>query len=203
MKDKWGVPKKRSLADFAPEVVNIAKQLGAAITTHNVVANDLRGEHQITNEHVENNKMVRSGVASRGIILEDLDGVEDIKKIERRHASEAKKLTTPPKPPKVAAPKKAKLPAPKRAKKPTVEQMVEWFRTNHERAVESCPRDNESETGWAYELADVRDILEGEFSNASEAAINDAEREIDDEGPWIDGEVTDALEQDRMNDAAE
>lgn len=43
MKDKWAVPKGRPLADFAPEVVNIARQLGAAITTHNVKANDLRG----------------------------------------------------------------------------------------------------------------------------------------------------------------
>ncbi len=110
MKDKWGVPKGRPLADFAPEVVNIAKQLGAAITTHNVKVNNLRGENQITGEHVANNKMVRGGVASRGIILEDLDGEEDIKKIERRHASEAKKLTAPPKAekPSGATPKRAK-----------------------------------------------------------------------------------------------
>lgn len=110
MKDKWGVPKGRPLADFAPEVVNIAKQLGAAITTHNVKANNLRGENQIAEEHVENNRMVRSGVQSRGITLEELEGEEDIKKIERRHASEAKKLTAPPKE------KKAKVTPPKKAK---------------------------------------------------------------------------------------
>ena len=110
MKDQWSVPKGRPLADFAPEVVNIAKQLGAAITTHNVKANNLRGEDQIAEEHVENNRMVRGGVQSRGIILEDLEGEEDIKKIERRHASEAKKLTAPPKEkkPKLAVPKKTK-----------------------------------------------------------------------------------------------
>ena len=107
MKDKWHVPKGRPLADFAPEVVNIAKQLGAAITTHNVKANDMRGEDAITGEHVANNKMVRSGVKSRGIILEELEGEEDIKKIERRHASEAKKMTTPPKPKAVTAKKTA------------------------------------------------------------------------------------------------
>lgn len=97
MKDKWAVPKGRPLADFAPEVVNIAKQLGAAITTHNVKANDLRGEVQIAAEHIENNKMVRGGLKSRGIVPETLKGEEDIKKIERRHASEAKKLTAHPK----------------------------------------------------------------------------------------------------------
>jgi DNA-damage-inducible protein D len=97
MKKKWGVPKGRPLADFAPEVVNIAKQLGAAITTHNVKANNLNGEEQITDEHVANNEMVRGGVASRGIVLEKLEGEEDIKKIERRHASDARKLTAPPK----------------------------------------------------------------------------------------------------------
>ena len=110
MKDKWGVPKGRPLADFAPEVVNIAKQLGAAITTHNVKTNNIRGEDRIADEHVENNKMVRSGVQSRGITLENLDGEEDIKKLERRHASEAKKLIAPPKEkkPKATTTKKAK-----------------------------------------------------------------------------------------------
>lgn len=107
MKDKWLVPKGRPLADFAPEVANIAKQLGAAITTHNVKTNDLRGEGDICKEHIANNKMVRGGLESRGIKLEKLEGAEDIKKIERRHASEAKKMTTPPKPKAVTAKKTA------------------------------------------------------------------------------------------------
>jgi DNA-damage-inducible protein D len=56
MKEIWGVPASRPLADFAPEVVVIAKQLAAAITTHNVKTNDLYGEPAITAEHVENNR---------------------------------------------------------------------------------------------------------------------------------------------------
>lgn len=54
--------------------------------------------------------MVRGGLKSRGIIPETLKGEEDIKKIERRHASEAKKLTAPPKnkKPKVTTTKKGK-----------------------------------------------------------------------------------------------
>lgn len=103
MKDKWGVPKGRPLADFAPEVVNISKQLGAALTTHNVRVNNLRGEERITEEHVANNDIVRGAVKARGVVLEQVEGEEDIKKIERRHAREAKKLT---KEPKKKAPKK-------------------------------------------------------------------------------------------------
>ncbi len=97
MKVKWAVPEGRPLADFAPEVVIIAKQLGAAITTHNVKANVLSGEARIAAEHIENNTMVRGGLKSRGIVPETLAGEEDIKKIERQHASETKKLTAPPK----------------------------------------------------------------------------------------------------------
>lgn len=98
MAEKWDVPKGRPIADFAPEVVVIAKQLGAAITSHNVKTNEsLRGEGKITAEHVQNNKSVRTALGERGIVPEKLAGEEDIRKIERRHASEAKKLTAPPK----------------------------------------------------------------------------------------------------------
>ena len=107
MKAKWGVPANRPLADFAPDVVVIAKQLGAAITTHNVKAHDISGEDDITAEHVTNNDTIRKTLTDRGIVPEDVTPVEDIKKIERRHASEAKKLAAPPKPPKPKA-RKAK-----------------------------------------------------------------------------------------------
>jgi DNA-damage-inducible protein D len=93
MKRKWRVPKSRPLADFAPEVAIVAKQLGAAMTTHNVKRHDLRGEEEVTIEHVQNNERVRGTLKDRGIVLEMEAGEEDIKKVERRHASEAKKLT--------------------------------------------------------------------------------------------------------------
>ena len=102
MKRKWNMAANRPLVDFAPEVVVIAKQLGAAITTHNVKTHKIKGEERITVEHLENNKTVRESLKSRGITPELLPPEENIKKVERRHASEAKKLTTPPKPPKVS-----------------------------------------------------------------------------------------------------
>jgi DNA-damage-inducible protein D len=102
MKEKYGCPDNRPLADFSPEVAMSAKQLATAMTTHNVKARKLKGEHPITNEHVANNETVRSGLEDRGIFLEDLDGEEDLKKIKRRHDSEAKALT------KDVAPKKPK-----------------------------------------------------------------------------------------------
>lgn len=105
MKKKWGVPDNRPLADFAPEVAIRAKQLGAAITSHNIKANDLSGEASICNEHQANNEAVRSTVKSRGIILENLAPEEDIKKVQRRHESEAKKLTSPDKPARRKKPK--------------------------------------------------------------------------------------------------
>ena len=99
MKRKWGITAKgKPLADHAPEVVIRAKQLSSAITTHNVQANDLRGESAICVEHVENNRSAREMVKSRGIILEDVRPEEDIKKVERRHAAEVKKLQGPDKP---------------------------------------------------------------------------------------------------------
>jgi DNA-damage-inducible protein D len=97
MKKKWGVPEKRPLADFAPEVAIRAKQLGAAITSHNVKANKLSGEDVVCEEHETNSDAVRSTVLSRGIVLEKLPPEEDIKKVERRHGAEAKKLTKPDK----------------------------------------------------------------------------------------------------------
>jgi DNA-damage-inducible protein D len=97
MKEIWGVPTSRPLADFAPEVVVIAKQLAAAITSHNVKTNDLYGEAAITDEHIENNETVYKGLKSRGIDPQLLKPEEDIKKVQRRHDADAKKLVTPEK----------------------------------------------------------------------------------------------------------
>lgn len=106
MKEIWGVPASRPLADFAPEVVVVAKQLAAAITSHNVKSNDLYGENEITAEHLENNATVYSGLKSRGIEPQRLNPEEDIKKVERRHAADAKQLSKPEKKTKPKAPNK-------------------------------------------------------------------------------------------------
>lgn len=193
MKKKWGCPTKRPLADFAPEVAMVAKQLATAMTTHNVKSQKIKGEDAITEEHVANNESVRSGLGERGIILEDIDGEEDIKKVKRRHESEAKALTKPVKPTKVEAVKATR--------KPTTKMMIEWFRSNHELAVESSPYDS-GEGGYQFPLADVRDVLEGEFPNASEKMLDAATNELDTEGPWVDGNFSDAIEADRAGDRA-
>jgi DNA-damage-inducible protein D len=95
MKARWQITGARPLADFAPEVIIRAKQLGSAITAHNVKAHDLEGEMPICAEHEENNRTVRETLRSRGIVPEELSPEEDIKKVERRHAAELKKLDGP------------------------------------------------------------------------------------------------------------
>lgn len=99
MKKKWGITAKtKPLADHAPEVIIRAKQLGSAITAHNVKANELTGEASISAEHVENNRTIRETLKYRGIVPEELKAEEDIKKVERRHATEVRKLQSAEKP---------------------------------------------------------------------------------------------------------
>jgi DNA-damage-inducible protein D len=57
-----------------------------------VQTKDLKGEAQITREHVDNNAAVRQMLVQRGIVPENLPPAEDVKKVERRLASEDKKL---------------------------------------------------------------------------------------------------------------
>ena len=64
--------------------------------------NDLYGESAITEEHVENNRTVYQGLKSRGIQPQHLKPEEDIQKVARRHAADAKQLA------KTDAKKKAK-----------------------------------------------------------------------------------------------
>ena len=91
MKSKMGVPTSRPLADFLPTISIKAKDFAAEMTSVNVQAKDLKGEMQITKEHVDNNAAVRQMLVQRGIVPEDLPPAEDVKKVERRLASESKK----------------------------------------------------------------------------------------------------------------
>jgi DNA-damage-inducible protein D len=91
MKRKMGVPASRPLADFLPTISIKAKDFAAEMTSVNVQAKDLKGETQITREHVDNNAAVRQMLVQRGIVPEDLLPAEDVKKVERRLASENKK----------------------------------------------------------------------------------------------------------------
>ena len=91
MKSKMGVPASRPLADFLPTISIKAKDFAAEMTSVNVQTKDLQGEMQITKEHVDNNAAVRQMLVQRGIVPEDLPPAEDVKKVERRLASESKK----------------------------------------------------------------------------------------------------------------
>lgn len=92
MKAKLGVPDNRPLADFLPTITIKAKDFANEITNFNIKRDELRTETRIADEHVKNNKDVRELLMQRGIQPESLPASEDIKKIERRVASEAKKL---------------------------------------------------------------------------------------------------------------
>jgi DNA-damage-inducible protein D len=84
MKRKLGINENRPLADFLPTITITAKQLATEITNFNVKKNDLKGEGNITSEHVKNNKDVRSLLGKSGIKPEELPAEEVIKKLERR-----------------------------------------------------------------------------------------------------------------------
>jgi DNA-damage-inducible protein D len=91
LKRKMGVPASRPLADFLPTISIKAKDFAAEMTSVNVQTKDLNGETQITKEHVDNNAAVRQMLVKRGIVPEELPAAEDVKKVERRLASESKK----------------------------------------------------------------------------------------------------------------
>lgn len=92
MKERLGVPQSRPLADFLPTITIKAKDFANEITNFNIKKDDLDSEREITNEHVKNNADVRALLGDRGIVPEQLPPAEDLKKIERRHTAEAKKL---------------------------------------------------------------------------------------------------------------
>lgn len=91
LKHRMGIPEKRPLADFLPTISIKAKDFAAEMTSVNVQNKDLRGEGSITREHIDNNAAVRKMLIERGIIPENLPAAEDVKKVERRLASEQKK----------------------------------------------------------------------------------------------------------------
>ncbi len=92
MKRKMGMPQSRPLADFLPTISIKAKDFAAEMTSVNVQTKDLQGETAITKEHIDNNAAVRKMLTERGIVPENLPAAEDVKKVERRLASEEKKM---------------------------------------------------------------------------------------------------------------
>lgn len=92
MKHKLALPGNRPLADFLPTLTIKAKDFATELTSHNVVEKDLKGEHQITGEHVENNRAVRKMLIERGVRPETLPPAEDVKKVQRKLEGDEKKL---------------------------------------------------------------------------------------------------------------
>ena len=96
MKATWNVPDSRPLADFAPTIVLKAKDFAAEITIFNARAHGMNSESAISREHVTNNQAVRNTLLDRGIRPESLPPAEDVKKVERRLATEEKKSLMKP-----------------------------------------------------------------------------------------------------------
>ena len=91
MKAQWKVPDNRPLADFAPTIILKAKDFATEITIFNARQHGMSSESAISREHVTNNEAVRDTLLERGIRPERLPAAEDVKKVERRFVSEAKK----------------------------------------------------------------------------------------------------------------
>lgn len=96
MKARWKVPASRPLADFAPTIILKAKDFATEITIFNAREHAMRTEQAISAEHVTNNRAVRQTLLNRGIRPESLPPAEDIKKVERRLASEDRKSLEKP-----------------------------------------------------------------------------------------------------------
>ena len=92
MKHRLGIKTTRPLADFLPTLTIAAKNLATEMTNYNVSEKNLYGETSITGEHVQNNETVREMLGKRGIKPEELPPAEDIKRMERRVASDEKKI---------------------------------------------------------------------------------------------------------------
>ena len=96
MKAQWKVPDNRPLADFAPTIILKAKDFATEITIFNAREHGMQSESAISSEHITNNQAVRKTLIERGIRPETLPAVEDVKKVERRLASEEKKTLKKP-----------------------------------------------------------------------------------------------------------
>ena len=84
MKITWNIKDAKPLADFMPEILLTAKKLANSLTVYNSREKKLRGENEISGEHVSNNKTVRGALIRRGVTPEKVRPLEDIKKVERK-----------------------------------------------------------------------------------------------------------------------
>lgn len=92
MKTKLKVPSNRPLADFLPTLTIKAKDFATELTSHNVTDKDLKGDQQISKEHVENSLAVRKILGERGVKPEMLPAAEDVKKVQRKLNADEKSI---------------------------------------------------------------------------------------------------------------
>jgi DNA-damage-inducible protein D len=92
MKRKLSIPDNKPLADFLPTLTIKAKDFATELTSHNVVDKDLKGESQISKEHIDNNIAVRKMLKERGVLPENLPADEDVKKVQRQLNNDEKKI---------------------------------------------------------------------------------------------------------------
>ena len=92
MKQKLGVPATKPLADFLPTLTIKAKDFATELTSHNVTEKDLKGEGQISKEHIDNNIAVREMLKQRGVKPEALPAADDIAKLKRKLDGDEKKI---------------------------------------------------------------------------------------------------------------
>jgi len=92
MKRKLSIPDNRPLADFLPTLTIKAKDFATELTSHNVSEKDLKGQQQITTEHIDNNLAVRKMLHERGVKPEALPPAGDVKKLQRKLDGEEKKI---------------------------------------------------------------------------------------------------------------
>ena len=91
-KKKLLVPEARPLADFLPTLTIKAKDFATELTSHNVIEKDLKGESQISKEHIDNNFAVRKMLGERGVKPENMPALDDVKKVQRQLESDEKKI---------------------------------------------------------------------------------------------------------------
>ena len=88
--DNSPVRRQNALTASKP-VAKVTCENVTELTSVNVQTKDLQSETMITQEHIDNNAAVRRILLERGVVPEDLPAEEDVKKVERRLASEKKK----------------------------------------------------------------------------------------------------------------
>ena len=86
MKHQVGGKETKPLANKLHTINIKAKELTAAMTTHNAEEKNLKGHFALEDEHVENNLTIRDALGKRGIIPEQLPAGEDTEILEKRLA---------------------------------------------------------------------------------------------------------------------